>query len=431
MIKIFKLSPILVVMLFTYFTSEAQLTIKAELRPRAEFRNGFKTLKEDGDKPAFFIEQRSRLYFNFKKERFELHLALQDIRIWGGTDQIYKSDPALTNIYEGYIRYHFNDKYSLKFGRQALDYNNARFFGNLDWAQQGRSHDALLFIYDDENTQSQLHVGAAFNQNVFEPAQLFGTFYQNSNYKTMQYAWWNKKLTDANISLLIQNDGRQVQADTSIAYRQTYGMIGDFKLGNVKLDGEVYYQGGKNGGNTDVSAFLLALHATAKAGQIPLTLGFELLSGTSIDDSKDKAFNPLYGTNHKFYGFMDYFYVGNGHGQAPSSSGLMDIFLKANYKTGDKSSLLAFAHVFNSPAKIYDPESGFTESMSSYLGTEIDLVYKLIVSKDAVFNVGYSHMFASTTMETIKGRGDSSKTHNWAWVMFAFKPTLFTTKKDE
>ncbi len=36
------------------------------------------------------------------------------------------------------------------------------------------------------------------------------------------------------------------------------------------------------------------------------------------------AFTPLYGTNHKFNGWMDYFYVGN-HG---SSIGLQDINAK-------------------------------------------------------------------------------------------------------
>ncbi|MDZ7608893.1 MAG: hypothetical protein U5K79_25710 [Cyclobacteriaceae bacterium] len=48
---------------------------------------------------------------------------------------------------------------------------------------------------------------------------------------------------------------------------------------------------------------------------------------TDLTDTNDKSFNPLYGTNHKFYGYMDYFYVGNSHGQVGNgtTSGLIDL----------------------------------------------------------------------------------------------------------
>ena len=54
--------------------SQAQFKLGAEIRPRAEFRNGFKTPKIEGAQPAFFIEQRSRLYFDYKTEKFIKYL---------------------------------------------------------------------------------------------------------------------------------------------------------------------------------------------------------------------------------------------------------------------------------------------------------------------------------------------------------------------
>lgn len=116
----------------------AQFTITGELRSRAEFRNRFKKLRDKGTDPAFFIEQRSRLYVDFKKDKNWLNIALQDVRMWGSMDQVYKTDPTLQNVYEAWARYAFNERYAFKIGRQAMDYDNARFFGNLDWAQQGR-----------------------------------------------------------------------------------------------------------------------------------------------------------------------------------------------------------------------------------------------------------------------------------------------------
>ena len=55
--------------------TKAQFTMTAEIRPRAEFRNGFKKLTSEGTDAAFFVEQRSRLYFDYKHTKFKLHLS--------------------------------------------------------------------------------------------------------------------------------------------------------------------------------------------------------------------------------------------------------------------------------------------------------------------------------------------------------------------
>ncbi len=416
------------VLLLTSYPVLAQLTISAEIRPRAEFRYGFKTLRGEGDQPAFFIEQRTRLNANFQNENIEAYISFQDVRIWGNTDQIYKTDPSLTNLFQGWVKYNFFENWSFKLGRQTLDYDNARFLGDLSWAQQSRSHDALLFIFDNK-TGSQLHVGGAYNQSVNEPTQLFGTTYIGlNNYKTMQFAWFQKKGNSGSLSLLFHNDGRQVAADTSMAYRQTYAAIGNYQVNNLSLEGEFYYQGGKNETAQNVSAFLASLTATFKTGLTPLSLGFDYVSGTSLMDSKDKSFNPLYGTNHKFYGYMDYFYVGNFHGQvAGDPSGLLDIYLKANFNLSGKSKLLAHVHQFYSGAKLYNSS---VEEVSKNLGTEIDLVYTLDIASNTMLNVGYSILFANESMEVVKGRGDYKLGQYWAWVMFTYKPVIFSTKNE-
>ena len=129
---------------------------------------------------------------------------------------------------------------------------------------------------------------------------------------------------------------------------------------------------------------------------------------------------------------MDYFYVGNYHGQVGRgmSSGLIDVQLKTNFKLGEKSNLAADVHYFASPANIYENRNPSENTYGSSLGTEIDLVYTLALTKDVKFNLGYSQMFATETMEAIKGGGDKSLMQNWAWAMIAFKPQLFTSAKD-
>ena len=50
------------------------------------------------------------------------------------------------------------------------------------------------------------------------------------------------------------------------------------------------------------------------------------------------------------------------------------------------------------------------------------------MDKNLVISGGVSKMFASDTMEILKG-GNNSNGNNWAWVMVSFNPQLFTHKK--
>lgn len=398
----------------------AQFTVTGEIRPRAEFRNGFKTLNNEDTDPAFFIEQRSRLYLDYKNEKFVFKLTFQDIRLWGENPQIFKADNALFNVHEAWGQYNFSEKSALRVGRQELNYDNARFLGNLAWAQQSRSHDLVKFTY--ETGDLQFHAGAAFNQEDVisnpEPRRLSGTLYAiGGNYKTMQFAWFHKDYEKSDFSLLFLNNGVQSLVDSSVNFSQTLGFIGNRSLGKINLEGEFYYQFGNDPSGRNLSAYLASLSLKFKAGLLPITIGADILSGTDPGSSKNNAFTPLYGTNHKFYGFMDYFYVGNGHGNV----GLQDFFIKSKIKTGQKSGLIIHLHEFLSNATIMD---GDNNESSSVLGTEIDLVYNLDIAKEVNFKLGYSQLFGTDSMEIIKG-GDKGELNNWAWAILTIKPVLF------
>ena len=426
--------PLILFMMLVSAPLFSQFTIDAEIRPRGEFRNGFKKPRPETSDPAFFIEQRSRLYFGYRGDRIRLQLNVQDVRIWGNADQVYKEDPALTNVHEAWGEYFFSDKFSMKVGRQEINYDNARFLGNLAWAAQSRSHDALLLKFKNDTTGWQVHFGGAFNQNVpFEPGNLEGTLYQGvNNYKTMAYLWANKTGDFGKISFLVHDDGRQVvtTGDTSVAHRQTIGVNGVFPIGSSKfrLDGELYYQGGKDGKSKDVSALMAAIHANYTAGNNVFTLGGEYMSGTEPEENeKNNSWDPLYGTNHKFYGLMDYFYVGNAHGQNGNISGLIDLHLKGAFKVG-KGTFTTAIHNFMSPVRVFDPANPSSD-LSSQLGLEIDLYYNVNITPAVNLQGGYSQMFATSSMEAIKGGGSADKVNNWVWLMIGFKPQLLNTAK--
>ncbi len=403
----------------------SQFSISAEVRPRTEYRNGFKTPTSEGNDAAFFTEQRSRLYFGYKESKFKLQLTFQDVRLWGSEPQIFKQDIGNTFLSEAWGQYFITPKFSVKAGRQLISYDNQRFLGGLEWAQQGRRHDAVLFIHEDAEKKSKFHLGLAYNNDtdIAEPALLQrpgAQFYSVAgNYKSLQYAWYNKGLAKGSISLLALNATLQ-NPDSTVSNKQTIGIIGNQMFGGVKLAADVYYQTGKIGDNS-VNAFLAGINATFKTKITPLTIGVEHISGKSDDDNSTTItnFSPDYGTNHAFNGLMDYFFVGPANGNV----GVTDLYLKSKFKL-KKGALIANLHEFLAGSKQLSADGS---ELSSAMGTELDLVYVTKLAESVTFHVGYSHLFGTDTL--LELRPGNQKSNNWAWMMLTFKPKAYTFEK--
>jgi hypothetical protein len=139
---------------------------------------------------------------------------------------------------------------------------------------------------------------------------------------------------------------------------------------------------------------------------------------------KDKAFKPLYGTNHKFNGLMDYFYVGNHF----NSVGLLDIYFPLKYKR-NKFTAALIPHFFQATADIYGTDQdGNLKDFGNGLGTELDFVFSYSIGNNANISGGYSQLFATESMQVLKG-GNHKNTNSWVWIMIDFKPTFFKSDK--
>jgi len=405
--------------------ADTTFTVGVEMRPRFELRNGFKRPIEKSEDPAAFVEQRSRLNLGYDTGKYAVKLSVQDVRVWGNLNQIFKEDDALTNVFEAWASYNLDERWSLKFGRQEIAYDNDRFLGTLDWAQQGRSHDAFLVRFNKPEKNLTAHSGVTFNQSVdFEPTRLTDTFFElEGNNKTMQYVWINRTLDTYGYSFLFHNDGRQVQADSTVSFRQTTGLNGFYKFGSITYRGEFFYQFGEDPLQADVSAFLFNSEITYFRGNGEFTAGIDWLSGTDIDSDKNKSFNPLYGTNHKFYGYMDFFHVGNPFSQPgnPYDVGLINFYQKAKWNLSEKMIFDINLHQFLSDTEVFNAAGN---SMSRYMGTEIDLLLTFKPEPAATFFIGYSQMIQTDTMERVKRNNNASSFNGWAWVMFRLNPQV-------
>ncbi len=413
----------LIVLLSSFFANAfGQVNVDAEIRPRFEYRHGFKTLFPDNTDPAAFVSQRTRLNINYLAEYLDFYISIQDVRVWGDVPQLNRSDRNGFALHQAWAKIKLDANVMLKLGRQEIIYDDSRIFGNVGWAQQARSHDLALLKYYKQN--SKLDVGFAFNQ---DGENLTGTTLTTPNtYKAFQYIWYHKDWSNFNASFLFLNNGMQfidaLNADNNeTRYSQTLGTHMKYGKGKFKLTGNFYYQFGKDVIDNDLSASLLGLDVNYKvSNKTFLGVGAEIQSGNdggAPSNGENKAFTPFYGTNHKFNGLMDYFYVGNHL----NNVGLQDIYVNAKFVLNKKSNLVVAYHNFSTQADL----SG---SNKKQLGGELDMVYSYKVKKDIMLKMGYSHLFASEGMEILKGNTDNN-TNNWGWVMLIVKPNLFNSSK--
>ena len=90
----------LIVVLFAVFTMYAQFTLDGEIRPRTEFKHGYKTPVLPNTMFNLGTSQRTRIGFGFNAESFAVGVQLQDVRNWGQERQLVLGDGANTTIHQ-------------------------------------------------------------------------------------------------------------------------------------------------------------------------------------------------------------------------------------------------------------------------------------------------------------------------------------------
>jgi len=404
----------------------AQFDINGQLVQRAEYRHGFGKLIPDTMDPSGFISQRFRLQSDYKSKYVELFGSIQDIRTWGSTSQTNTIDGYLS-LHEGWADVTIDSSWRIKLGRQELNYDNARFLGNLDWALQARSHDFALIKFSKRN--HKLHFGGGFNQ---ASETLYGGDYYKivNQYKVAQMVWYNYKHKDFELSFLFWNNGKQdtiVGAKANVTrYSQTIGLPTieyNFKKSN-EISAFVYFQTGKDERNKNLNAYdinlqyshLISLNKEKKTS-VKVILGAEMLSGTNSNDSSNNnySFNPMYGTNHAHNGYMDYFFVG---GRFENSVGLNDLYLKLRYEANKKWFFQTDIHNFIANAKVHNKANKLKDSQ---LGIELDLTMGIVFNEVVSLQAGYSQLLTSGTLKYLQSQV-ASDNQSWAYLMLIIRP---------
>ena len=395
-----------------------------EFRPRTEFRNGYRELRNDTTSPALFTNQRSRLYLTYQRPGFIFHTSLQDIRIWGEDDP--RSTGRAIQIFEAYVEPTLLKNISVRIGRQKIMYDNQRLFAQNDWRQNGGAHDAVRFMYYKPKLETDLI--SAFNQSqerffetTFTPAGF-------TNYKILVAHFLKYKLSDKLILTTINvmdafQDTKNLRNNN---YRFTSGGRVEYIKEKLYLTAASYYQYGETPTGQELSAYYYQpeiKYAFIK----PLTfhLGAEVFSG---DDGTEKnsvshSFDALYGVNHRFLGSMDFFI------RFPADfniAGIIAPYFFTFYDLTKKIILRADEHLFFS-------QNNFVQEgnvIDKYLGFENDLLLIYRPIKSTEVQLGFSYALLTDSMEIIKKKGNSDLLHTWGYLMITFKPELLNVKKE-
>lgn len=284
----------------------------------------------------------------------------------------------------------------------------------------------------------------------------------NQMYKSMQFLYLSRKFGQTKISgLLFKDDFSKYRADsvrniagrdTGYVYgrrydqagvnsRVTYGLMINKTIGNASgfktnLTAAAYWQRGKNRDGKDLKASHYTVALTFQRGKFSFGPGWDYLSGNeavgggagAASTSKiDNRFDPLYGTPHKFWGYMDYFFVGTGS----PVGGLNNLYFKTRYTAKDFYITLDYHHFALAKTQYLKGADGKASTQfDNSLGSEVDLIVNYNLSKFTNLEFGYSFMKATNSLEYSKlgttNKADKSPT--WAYLQINIRPDFFFAK---
>lgn len=380
---------------------------------------------------AYFLMERTRLTLNYKRTGLETKVTAQHNGVWG------QSGKGNFNLNEAWAKLSMKNGLFAQIGRQALAYDDERIIGTNDWAMASLTHDVFRFGYEGHGHKA--HAILAFNQNVENTYG--GTYYTNGGqaYKTMHTLWYHYDLPKMPLgaSLLFMNIGMQAgekdgEGDKAprTEYQQLLGAYVCYAPKDLKVEASYYHQMGKNEDGIKIDAWMASLYARKQLNrQLAVVTGYDYLSGDKYfavpaqgmigytQHKVIKGFNPVYGSHHRFYGLMDYFYVQTYFdGFTP---GLQQVYVGAEYKPIDRLTLRTKYHYMAIATKLEDTDMT--------LGHDIDIEAAYQIMDDVQFSAGFSYMTGTETMEKLK-RADHNESLRWGWFSLIISPRIFSTK---
>lgn len=395
-----------------------------------EVDEDYEIVESDKVPRSNFLLSRTRLPINFKRDWLEVRVTPQHSGVWG------QAGKGAINLHETWAKLTAPGGMFAQVGRVALSYDDERIIGTDEWAMTSPSHDILRLGYERHGHKA--HIILAYNQNA-EVMNSGGSYYSNGAqpYKTLHTAWYHYDFQKIPLgaSLLFMNVGMQNDIAVTDGVEKTWfqhllGTYVSFKPARWFAEASYYRQFGNNEDGVKIQAWMASGKVTFKpAVNYSFTLGYDYLSGDKyfavptghnlgmVHHDVIKGFSTVYGSHHKFYGAMDFFYVSAYHdGFTP---GLQNAYIGATYSPLKNLTLNASYHYLATATDL--------EDMKKTLGHEVELQVGYALSRDVKLSLGASFMKGSETMERLK-RSTQKNDMRWGYITLIVTPRIFSTK---
>lgn len=333
---------------------------------------------------------------------------------------------------------------SLKVGRQELSYGDERLVGAFAWNNIGRVFDAAKVRWQNpwfaaEAFASKLVLPDDNEFNLWNDYNVFSGLHLTTKKIPKNTAEFYFFARNDEVGSATANPGAVLPFQTAApAARDVYTLGARFKsnpgeLGNFDYTVEGAYQWGNwkptvASARQDHEAYAFVanvgytLAETFGTPRFAVEYAFASGDGNPGDD-KHETFENLFPTNHKFYGYMDFFAWQNLH----DVRGIFTI------KPTSRLSVAVEGHLFwlaDTADNLYNaggvargagPTAGTgfgrNPAYDSFIGAELDVIAGYAVNKFMAVEAGYGHFFVGDYIEqTWSSPAFGSKDADWFYV---------------
>jgi len=377
----------------------ADIEVGGQVRYRGEY-----DLRDfNPDTEADYLNtQRTRLNVKYDNDRYHGFVEVQDVRVWGEEmDTLTDTSADSLDMHQAYLKVDdiMGTGVAVQIGRQEINFADQRLVGAVNWTQNARSLDGIIFsrAFGKQGVVIPFYLQlseADFTDAVHGSKVTADEGMDEDSWVTGFHSVWTVA------------KGHSFQPHLYYLHSGVGGNLNLYTLGfyytgtsdAVSYDFTADYQTGDNG-NIDISAYLVSAHLFFNSGPLKVGAGVDYLSGDDdATDQDNNSFNTLIPTNHKFYGYMDYFLAFGSTGDNVAGLGLIDYQLKGSYAVDKATTFAADLHYFQTAESTDSTGTDVRLAGEDTLGSEIDLTLKHKMGP-VTLQAGWSAFFKDDAME--------------------------------
>lgn len=388
---------------------------------RGEIRDGALPA-ENGEDFAAFLMGKTSIKLEYTSPWLDVRFSPKFFGVWGS------SSSGKMGVDEAWFGLKSPVGLFLRVGRQALSYDDQRIIGDDDWAMAPITHDVVKAGF--EGGKHKVHLLLAFNQN--DENLNGGTVYLNGgqDYKSMQTLWYHcDPLPWLGGSLIAMNMGMQSRLpdESKSYYQQLFGAFLDVHPKDFSFQASYYMQTGRDEYALPIHAWMASAESNWQINRkIGVNAGYFHMSGDPYffvppenafgmaRKTEIRGFNPMFGSHHKFYGAMDFFYVSTYYGG--NTPGLQDLHIGATWSPSEALDVKGACH--------YLATSVSVDNKGRALGHEWELSVNWKLASNVSLQAGYSFMHGTEIMTLLKRSSEHNRLQ-WGWIMLVITPELF------